>query len=92
MLLTLLLAQAATSLPDIEINASVRARALTIAKKGEAVLSVRAAPEGGNLVDVQAPTANGRKTIRNLAVTVRAEARIADPARNVAGPATTAPK
>lgn len=92
MLLALLLAQAATSLPDIEINATVRARSLTIQKRGDAHLTIRAEPEGANVVDVQAPRANGRKTIRNVAVDVRAEARIADPAINLEATATSPPK
>ncbi len=67
--------------PDIELNASVRARKVTIEKKGEASLIVRAGPDAGSIVDVQAPRANGRKTLNNVKVEVRAEARIADPSR-----------
>jgi hypothetical protein len=75
----LILAQAAAAqLPDIELKANVRARSLTISKQGEARLTVRTEPEGANLVDVKAPKANGRKTINNVSVDVRAEARIAD--------------
>jgi len=89
MLLALLLLQAA---PDIELRASVRARSLTIEKRGEARLTVRTDPEGENLVDVQAPKANGRRTIRNVNVTVRAEGRIADPAQSEAGAETRQPQ
>ncbi len=82
-MLFLLLFQAAAAspqaLPDIELNAHVRARSVTIEKQGEATLTVRTEPEGANLVDVQAPKANGRKTLRNVDVTVRAEARIGEP-------------
>ena len=80
MLLALLLLQAqAATPPDIQIGANVRAPSLTIEKKGEASLTLRTQPEGNNIVDVEAPKANGRRTIRNANVMVRAEARIADP-------------
>lgn len=80
MLIALLLVQAAAAAPpDIQIGATVRARSLTIEKKGDASLTVRTDPEGDNLVEVRAPDANGRRTLRNIDVTVRAEARIADP-------------
>ena len=63
--------------PDIQLNAKVRARSVTIEKQGEARLSVTTSPDGvGNIVDVRAPRANGRKTLRNVDVNVRAEARI----------------
>lgn len=74
-----LLLQAAAPLPDIELNANVRARSVTIEKQGDARLTVTTSPEGANIVDVRAPKANGRKRLRNVAVDVRAEARIADP-------------
>ncbi len=67
--------------PDIELNASVRARRVTIEKKGEASLVVRAGPDAGSIVDVRAPKANGRKTLNNVQVDVRAEARIGDPSQ-----------
>jgi hypothetical protein len=78
MMLLLLLAQAVAA-PDIELNAHVRARSVTIEKQGNASLSVRTDPEGGNVVDVRALKANGRKTLRNVDIDVHAEARIADP-------------
>jgi hypothetical protein len=70
--------------PDIQLHARVRARSVTIQQKGEARLAVTTSPDGGNLVDVQAPRANGRRELRNVDARVRAEARIADPgqARN----------
>lgn len=74
----LILAQAAASSPDIEIKASVSARSLTISKRGDAELTVRTDPEGANVVDVRAPKANGRKTMKNVSATVHAEGRIAD--------------
>jgi hypothetical protein len=77
--LLILLQAAAAQAPDIELNANVRARSVTIEKQGDARLTVTTEPDGGNVVDVQAPKANGRKTLRNVEVNVRAEARIADP-------------
>jgi hypothetical protein len=81
MFLALALLQAAAVQPDIEFHASVRARSLTIEQKGEASLTVTTDPPGTSVVDVRAPRANGRKTIRNPAITVRIEARIANPHR-----------
>lgn len=81
-MLLFLFLQAAQA-PDIELNANVRARSITIEKKGDASLTVTTEPDGGNVVDVQAPKANGAKTIRNAEVTIRAEARIADPAQSL---------
>jgi len=81
MLLMMFLLQAAA--PDIQIEARVRARSLTIEKQGNAQLLVRTEPEGANVVDARAPKANGRKTIRNFEANVRAEARIADPRSSV---------
>lgn len=80
MILLTLSLQAAAAMPDIQIGARVRARAVTIEKQGNASLTVSTSPDGGNVVDVQAPKANGRKTLRDVEVNVRAEARIADPA------------
>ncbi|MEA1014970.1 hypothetical protein [Sphingosinicella sp. LY1275] len=83
MLLALLLLQATGSPPDIELNAHVRARSLTIEKKGDAALTLTTSPDSGeNVVDVRAPKANGRKTMRNVEVTVDAKAHIADPQRS----------
>jgi hypothetical protein len=79
MFFLLLLQAAAQPAPDIELNANVRARRVTIEKQGNPELTVRAGPDGGSLVDVRAPKANGRKTLRNVQVNVRAEARIANP-------------
>ena len=74
----LALLQAASPPADLEFHATVRARSLTIEKQGEARLTLNA--DGRNVVDVQAPKANGRKTIPNPVVTVNVEARIRDPA------------
>lgn len=79
MILFLLLQIAA---PDIELNATVRARQLTIEKQGDARLTVTTDPDGGNVVDVEAPKANGRQTLDNVQVRVHAEGRIAAPQTN----------
>lgn len=83
-LIWLFLLQASPQLPDIEIGANVRARSVTVAKQGDARLTVSTSPAGDNLVAVRAPKANGRKTLRNVEVKVRAEARIGDPFSAVA--------
>jgi hypothetical protein len=67
--------------PDIELNIGLTARRVTIERRGEASLEVHAAPDGGSVVIVEAPVADGRRTLRNVNVRVRAEARIADPRR-----------
>ena len=84
MLALFLIAQAA--LPDIQFGARVEARSVTIEKKGEARIEVRAEPDAGSLVKVEAPRADGRKTLRNVRINIDAETRIADPARSAATP------
>jgi hypothetical protein len=79
MLFLILLQAAASPAPDIQLNGTVRARSVTIEKQGNVSLTVTTTPDGGNVVDVRAPKANGRKSLRNVEVNVRAEARIADP-------------
>ena len=71
------LLQVAASAPDIAFNATIRARSLTIEKQGTARLTVTA--DGENVVDIQAPKANGRKRIANPEIKIKVEARIADP-------------
>jgi hypothetical protein len=66
--------------PDIELQIGLTARRVTIERRGEASLEVRAGPDGGSVVNVEAPEANGSRTLRDVNVRVRAEARIADPA------------
>ena len=77
--LVLLLQAGAAQAPDIELFAQARARSVTIEKQGNASLTVRTEPDGGNVVDVRAPKANGRKTLRNVVVDIHAEARIGEP-------------
>jgi hypothetical protein len=52
---------------------------VAIEKQGDASLTVAASPDGGTQVDVRAPKANGRKTMRNIEITIAARARIGDP-------------
>ena len=75
-MILLLLALQAAPLPDIELHATLNARSVTIEKKGEATLEVTASPDAGSVVKVDAPNANGRKTLRDVRVEVDAEARI----------------
>ena len=84
-----LLALQAAPLPDIQIGATVEARSMRIEKKGNAKLEVRADPDAGSVVKVEAPRADGVKTLRNVRVAVDAEARIGTPQ---APAATTAPE
>ena len=86
--LLLALQAAAQPLPDIHIGAIVEARSVRIEKKGDAKLEVRADPDAGSIVKVEAPRADGAKTLRNVRVTVDAQARIGTPQ---APPATAAP-
>jgi hypothetical protein len=95
MMLLLIIAQTAAQAPDIELSATVRARSVTIEKQGRADLTVTAEPEGANVVEVKAPKANGRRTLRNVAVTVDAAARIGDPSQahnNREQPETASPQ
>ena len=55
---------------------------MTIQKQGDASLTLRTEPDGGNVVKVEAPKANGRKTIKNVEVDIHAQAHIADPQQN----------
>ena len=68
--------QAAAPPPDIHIGATLQARSVTIEKKGEARLEVWASPDAGSSVEVEAPSADGSRTLRNVRVTVDAQARI----------------
>ena len=72
----LLFAQAAAAMPDIHFNATVDIRSVKIEKKGAATLTVRADPDAGSVVNVEAPKANGAKTLSNVRVTLDAQARI----------------
>ena len=86
--LLLLQAAAAQPPPDIELRIDVHADRVRIERRGEASLEVRAGPDAGSEVRVEAPAANGRRTLRNVDIRVRAEARIADPELNPQQPET----
>lgn len=83
MLALLLVAQAApVQLPDIEINARVRARELSVEQRGEAQLRVRAEPFGAERVEIDAPRLNGQTTLSNVTVDLHASATISDEPAN----------
>ena len=87
MLFALLLQTAPATVPDIQLRARVTAKSVTIEKKGEASVRVWASPDGGSLVDVRAPRAGGRKTLRNVTITVDAKASIAGRSAQLSGQA-----
>lgn len=94
MLTTLILAQAAAAAlppPDIELNASVRARDVRIERKGETRLEMHASPDAGSKVEVDKPEGRSSR-LRNVRVDVRGEARIGDPAQNRAAQETQPPQ
>ena len=78
-MIAVLLAVQAAALPDIQIGATVEARSMRIEKKGEAKLEVRADPDSGSAVKIAAPKADGAKALRNVRVTVDAQARLGTP-------------
>ena len=69
---------AAASAPLVELKARVSARSLTIDKRGE--VRLEATGSGRKIVDVQAPAANGRKTISNPVINVDARIHLSDSA------------
>jgi len=75
-LLLAVLQSVAAPPPDIELHAIIEAETVRIEQHGRASLEVHADPDSGSLVKVDAPRANGAKTLRNVRVTVDAEARI----------------
>jgi len=81
MVLFPLLLQAATAAqtpPDIQLRIDVHADRVRIERQGEASLVVSGGE--GSAVRVEAPEADGRRTLRNVDVRIEAEARLADPA------------
>ena len=82
MLLALLLIQAAPAVetpPDIELNIRARARSVEIERKGEAKLEVHAEPDAGSRVEARIePLPEGRASLRNVEVNLRAEARLGE--------------
>ena len=88
-MLVLILLQAATAAPDIELDIRVQAREVRIERSGTTSLSVTGGP--GSDVRTDKPAADGRRRLRNVDVRVRAEARVADPRQNPARPETADP-
>jgi len=76
-----LAAQAApATLPDIQLDARVTARRVEIRSSGEARLEARAQPDAGSDVRVERNLPrDGRRSLRNIDIRVRAEARLAGP-------------
>ena len=92
MILLILLQAAAAQAPDIELNVNLRARSVTIEKKGEARLQVHGGGPG-NRVDVKVePKAEGRTELRNVTVDVHAEASVQEGAKIDAKAATGTPQ
>jgi hypothetical protein len=77
MLLLIVAQAAAATAPDIELHAVVDVESVKIEKQGNATLRVYADPDAGSGVKIEAPRANGAKTLRNVRVTLDARARIA---------------
>ncbi len=77
MILWLLLA-VQTPAPDIELDVRLTARRLEIQPGARASLAVRANPNGGSAVSVDAPR-TGQRALQNVAVRVQAQARVAPP-------------
>ncbi|HEX8578647.1 MAG TPA: hypothetical protein VF655_03520 [Allosphingosinicella sp.] len=95
MLLALLLAQAAAAQapPDIELNIRARAKSAEIERKGEAKLQVIAEPDARSHVEARVePLPEGRTSLRNVEVNVRAEARIGEGVEIDAKAETAAPQ
>lgn len=82
MLLALLLQSSGEAPPDIEFNARIEARSVTIEKRGNASLALSAEPERDKKLVIEAPKAEGRKRLRNVVIDLRGEARIAAPRRS----------
>lgn len=88
----LLLALQAAAPPDIQLQAVVEARSMTIEKKGEARLEVWAEPDAGSIVKAEAPRGAKSGTLRNVRVTLDAEARIGSPVADAPSVAETEPE
>ena len=67
------------ALPDIEINARVRAREVKIEQQGQASARVRLEPSGDQRIDVERNLPRGRATYRNLDLRLDVEGRLAVP-------------
>ena len=93
MLLLALLLQTSVPPPDISLGVRVRARSVEIQRKGNAQLKVVAKPDGGSSVATRVePRGSGRTKLRNVAVDIRGEARLARPATPERGTETRQPE
>lgn len=62
--------------PDIELGMQIRARSVTIERKGEARLTVRGEAAGNKVdIDVQ-PKSEGKRELRNVRIDVHAAASV----------------
>ena len=86
MILLILIQAAAQTPPDIAFEAHARIREVRIEQRGETSLEVRGGQ--GSVVRVDRPDSAGRNRLRNVDVTVHAEARVEDPRENVQAPET----
>lgn len=77
--LQLATAQVPATLPDIELNARVRAREAVVRSSGEARLTLSVEPGDAPPVQVSRSAPAGAERYRNLTIDLRATARIADP-------------
>ena len=76
----LLLQATAQPSADIVLDARAQIRDVRIRQSGETSVEVRGGP--GSDVRVDKPQTQGRTRLRNVNVSVRAEARVADPQEN----------
>ena len=81
-------ASAAAPLPDIELNARVRAREVRIVQQGRASAEVFVEPEAAQRIEVERNLPRGSARYRNLDIKVAVEGRIADPQTGPAAAAT----
>jgi hypothetical protein len=77
--LQLAAAQTAAPPPDIELNARVSAREVSVRQEGPARLTLHAEPGVAPPVKVDRSAPPGAKSYRNLTINLHAEARLADP-------------
>ena len=78
-ILQLATTQAPMTLPDIELNARIRAREVVVRQEGEARMTVSVEPGVTQPVEVNRSAPPGAQRYRNLTIDLRAVAQIADP-------------
>lgn len=93
MMWLLLLLQAASPPPDIELNVHATARSVKIERKGETKLEVRAGPDAGSRAETRVtPPAQGKTELRNVTLDLHAEARIGEGGENPPPGETSTPQ